>query len=91
MKAIFWKAGVLPLGAAAMLAACAGEPTGHKSNAAERACYDALANRHAVQEEIEFVSSRRYDNDTSVTLRDSQGLWNCIATNDGDVTQFEPV
>jgi hypothetical protein len=85
------KAILLMAGTALSLAACTEDnAVGHKSSPAERACYDALANTHAYPEEIEFVRTRAYDEDSYVTLRDSRGLWNCNATNDGYVTELEP-
>jgi hypothetical protein len=74
------------------LAACAeGGAGAHKSGPAERACYDALANTHAYQEEITFVRTRDYTEEISVTLRDSRGDWICNATRNGHVTELEPV
>ncbi|WP_424933937.1 hypothetical protein [Amaricoccus macauensis] len=87
MKPMFGMAG-----AALFLAACAeGDGRAHTSGPAERACYNALANTHAFEEEITFVRTRRFDQDSLVTLQDSRGMWNCTATHDGHVTDLEPV
>ncbi|MEM8571275.1 MAG: hypothetical protein AAGG56_10235 [Pseudomonadota bacterium] len=84
-----WKLAILGSGVALALGGCSqdGVPS-HKSSAAERACYSAVANRQAFREEIMFVSTRYNSDSSDVTLEDPSGRWYCIATNDGKVVEI---
>lgn len=80
---------LLLVAAAMMPAACAETGSGgHKSGPAERACYNAVANRQGVPSEITIERAWHSTEGTMVTLSDASGVWNCLASNDGYVEQI---